>query len=84
MNWASPRSCSEIENGCRHSINCDAGYVRGLDGKGPRLNGKSLYKRRLLAKMSWDVLYVPYFEWAKHETDDARRRYLQDGIATLM
>lgn len=93
---ASPRWCAQVtaeglsldmaQPATRRAVEFDGPthYVRGLDGKGPRLNGKSLYKRRLLAKMSWDVLYVPYFEWAKHETDDARRRYLQDGIATLM
>ena len=43
----------------------------------PQLNGSTALKKRLLAKLGWRVLNVPYFEWDPLRTASERAGYLK-------
>ena len=47
------------------------------------LNGPFLFKQRLLRKLGWKVLHVPYFEWYKLQSAKARDEYLTRQVADL-
>mmetsp|Transcript_7086 Transcript_7086/g.24902 ORF Transcript_7086/g.24902 Transcript_7086/m.24902 type:complete len:294 (-) Transcript_7086:58-939(-) len=55
-----------------------AHYLIGLDGAATRsLNGKSVFKDRVLARLRWKLVRVPYFDWVALRTDAARDDYLR-------
>ena len=45
------------------------------------LTGASLFKRRLLRKLGWKVLHLPYFEWEELGSTSARDKYLTRRLA---
>lgn len=57
-------------------------YLKGPNG--PSLDGRTAFKRRLLAKMGWRLATVPYFEWDPLVNQpDRRNAYLKDVLAKL-
>ncbi|KAJ1463556.1 RAP domain-containing protein [Pelagophyceae sp. CCMP2097] len=46
------------------------------------LDGKSKSKQRLLRKLGWHVVHVPYFEWMKLRSSAERDAYLRGKIKT--
>jgi len=43
--------------------------------------GSTRLKHRLLRRLGWTVLSVPYYEWNRLKTDAAKQAYLSDAIA---
>lgn len=57
-------------------------YLLGGDGGRMRCNGATAFKRRLLAKMGWTVIDIPYYEWNEvRDQKDAREGYLRQKLS---
>jgi len=39
--------------------------------------GTTLFKRRLLQKLVWKVISIPYTDWDKLKTEDQQKAYLE-------
>jgi len=46
--------------------------------------GSTLLKHRLLRRLGWTVLSVPYFDWNRLASDDAKHEYLSDAITRVL
>ena len=56
-------------------------YLQGPDG--PSLDGRTHFKRRLLARLGWTCAAVPYFEWDPLLASGATEPYLRGVLARL-
>ena len=50
---------------------------------GPTLDGRTHFKRRLLARLGWTCAAVPYFEWDPLLASGATEPYLRGVLARL-
>jgi len=53
------------------------------DTKQQLLNGNSRFKRRMLRRLGWKVVHVPYFEWSNLRTDTQQEEYLLRRLSEL-
>ena len=56
-------------------------YLKGPDG--PTLDGRTHFKRRLLARLGWTCAAIPYFEWDPLLASGATEPYLRGVLARL-
>jgi len=45
-----------------------------------KLHGKALAKRRILKRLGWSTLNIPYFEWDALDSPREQERYINDRI----
>ena len=74
-------------DGPSHFLQADEGAKgagRGISSRsesGPRMNGSTLLKHRLLTQLGWTVVHVPYFEWDQCTTQHRRVDYMRSLLA---
>jgi len=59
-------------------------YLGDLGSAEYCLHGRFFFKNRLLQKLGWKVIHVPYFEWRRLESPSAQEDYLAQLLAPFM
>ena len=55
-------------------------FVRRLNDPSLFMNGPTLFKDRLLRRMGWSVVHVPFFDWNKAQDKQAYLKGLLHSV----
>jgi hypothetical protein len=78
LDMAQPASKVAVEfDGPTHYL------VGSSDGRRRVLDGTSKFKEKLLHRLGWKFIRVPYFEWDVLRSSAEREAYLRDKINSL-
>ena len=53
-------------------------------GSDLQFNGTSKFKHRLLSRLGWTVLHVPYFQWYRLGSKEAKNAYVRELLGGNM
>ena len=57
-------------------------YLKDAEGRCVAENGSTRFKSRLLRRLGWDVVHVPFFEWDVLQDTTAQDTYLRSKLAS--
>ena len=57
-------------------------YLKDANGRCVVANGPTRFKSRLLRRLGWEVIHVPFFEWDSLQDTTAQDAYLRSKLAS--
>ena len=77
--WHDPAHCAHVAR--RVAVEADGPEHFAANCNHPL--GRTVLKHRQLKAMGWDVISIPYYEWAGLKTGDCHTQYLKEKISKL-